>query len=309
MSSPLPSLAPSLPSPLRSPLAAMTETLPEKPLEAETQSPTFPVEEVAKTPAQPADSVIPGVTPLGAPAVTEQDLQPPQPVIPDESFYDATGHPALTGQPQPRPEPADQTVKPGDAVRPAQGSAAGSGGVSPADPPGAAGHGATSDGSDRRSRQRKRQSPEAGRRDGRDRRDHGRAGSAAGTSAAETVSPAATPDNLEEVIVQTPLESGRVRKIEDVVAMTSAAGWPIALVRSDIPDDEWWVQQMVTIQGTTFAARVNFGNEHSLPGSAYRMVFVFLDSPDEVRRFRIAKRFRELPEGIRRSREFRYVRN
>ncbi len=113
---------------------------------------------------------------------------------------------------------------------------------------------------------------------------------------------------LEDVILQQPLESRRVNRMENVVAVTRAKGWPIALVRSDLPDDFWWVQQMVGIRGNAFAARVNFGNEESIPGSVYQMVIVFLDSPDEVRRFRIAKRFKELPEGSRHSREFTFVR-
>lgn len=113
---------------------------------------------------------------------------------------------------------------------------------------------------------------------------------------------------LEDVILQQPLESRRVDRVENVVAVTRAKGWPIALVRSDLPDDFWWVQQMVGIRGNAFAARANFGNEDSIPGSVYHMVIVFLDSPDEVRRFRIAKRFKELPEGSRHSREFTFVR-
>jgi len=113
---------------------------------------------------------------------------------------------------------------------------------------------------------------------------------------------------LEDIILQQPLESRRVDRVEPVVAVTRAKGWPIALVRSDLPDDHWWVQQMVGTRGNAFAARVNFGNEESLPGSVYHLVIVFLDSPDEVRRFRIAKRFKELPEGTRRTREFTFVR-
>lgn len=113
---------------------------------------------------------------------------------------------------------------------------------------------------------------------------------------------------LEDVILQQPLENRRVNRVENVVAMTRAKGWPIALVRSDLPDDFWWVQQMVGIRGNAFAARANFGNENSIPGSVYHMVIVFLDSPDEVRRFRIAKRFKDLPEGSRHSREFTFVR-
>lgn len=112
----------------------------------------------------------------------------------------------------------------------------------------------------------------------------------------------------EDVILQTPAENVPVDRVENVVAATKAKGWPIALVRSDLPDDVWWVQQVIGIQGTSFAARANFGNEYSVSGSAYRMVIVFLDSPDEVRRFRIAKQFKEIPAGVRRSREFFFIR-
>ena len=112
----------------------------------------------------------------------------------------------------------------------------------------------------------------------------------------------------EDVILQQPLESRPVSRVENIVAVTKAKGWPVALVRSDLPDDHWWVQQMVGIRGNAFAARANFGNENSIRGSVYHLVFVFLDSPDEVRRFRIAKQFKELPEGIRRSREFTFTR-
>lgn len=114
---------------------------------------------------------------------------------------------------------------------------------------------------------------------------------------------------IEDVAIQTPVETAPVGRVENVVAMTNAKGWPIALIRSNLPDDVWWVQQVVGIQGNAFAARVNFGNEYSLSGSEYRMVIVFLDSPDEVRRFRIAKQFKDIPEGTRRSREFHYIRN
>jgi hypothetical protein len=114
---------------------------------------------------------------------------------------------------------------------------------------------------------------------------------------------------IEDVLIQTPVENSSVGRVENLLASTRAKGWPIALVRSDLPDDVWWVQQVVGIQGNSFAARVNFGNEYSLSGSVYRMVIVFLDTPDEVRRFRIAKQFKEIPEGTRRSREFRYIRN
>lgn len=113
---------------------------------------------------------------------------------------------------------------------------------------------------------------------------------------------------IEDVLIQSPSVDTPVAQVENLVASTNAKGWPIALVRSDIPEDVWWVQQSVGIQGKSFAARVNFGNRNSLSGSAYKMVIVFLDSPEEVRRFRIAKQFDEIPKGLRRSREFDFVR-
>lgn len=114
---------------------------------------------------------------------------------------------------------------------------------------------------------------------------------------------------FEKVLLHRPSEGAPVAQIEDLLAVTTARGWPVAMIRSDLPDDVWWVQQIVGIQGNSFAGRVNFGNQHSVPGTEYRMVVVFLDTPDEVTRFRLAKQFKEIPNGIRRSREFQYVRN
>lgn len=111
-----------------------------------------------------------------------------------------------------------------------------------------------------------------------------------------------------DVVLQQPFEQRPVQKVENLIATTQEPGWPIALVRSDIPGDAWWVQQMVGIRHRSFASRVNFGNNDSLPGSVYHLVIVFLDSADEARRFRIAKQFKEIPEGLRRSREYTFVR-
>ncbi len=193
------------------------------------------------------------------------------PVRDDSSYYDATRHLALADRLSTADEPA--------TVRPDRDGTAST---------------ATSPATSGETNRRPGSSSRRGRRE----------------KSASTPDPVvvAEDETLEDVVLQTPLESRRVDRVENVVGVTRATGYPIALVRSDLPDDDWWVQQMVGYQGNTFAARVNFGNEDSLSGSAYRMVIVFLDSPDEVRRFRIAKRFKELPKGTRHSREFFYVR-
>ncbi|MEP3478926.1 MAG: hypothetical protein ABJZ55_06740 [Fuerstiella sp.] len=120
---------------------------------------------------------------------------------------------------------------------------------------------------------------------------------------------ASEPKNpVVDILLQQPSERRPVSKVENLIATTQQPGWPIALIRSDLPDDVWWVQQMVGIRNRSFASRVNFGNDNSLPGSVYHLVIVFLDSADEARRFRIAKQFKDLPEGLRRSREFTFIR-
>ena len=209
------------------------------------------------------------------------------------SYYEATGHLALRTQPQ-VPDPLANHVE-----RPA----------SPKEPQAVADAGEVASEKSRKSKSRRSKSEE--------KKSAEAVSDLANADPALPVDPprAGTKssfDNdalLEEVVIQTPVESALVGRVENVVAMTRAGGWPIALIRSDLPDDVWWVQQVVGIQGNSFAARVNFGNEFTLSGSAFSMVIVFLDSPDEVRRFRIAKQFKDIPEGVRHSREFHYIRN
>ena len=244
-------------------------------------------------------------TPL-APALLPTNFPQPTPVVADmgvvdlparpdagASYYEATGHLALRTQAQ-VPDPLANRIEPSAPPKDAQ---------APVD----AGE-VTSERS-RKSKSRRSTSEEKrpdetvsdlAKSDPRPLADLPRSGTKASADDDAFV---------EEVVIQTPVESALVSRVENVVAMTGARGWPIALVRSDLPDDVWWVQQVVGIQGNAFAARVNFGNEYSLSGSTFSMVIVFLDSPDEVRRFRIAKQFKDIPEGVRRSREFHYIRN
>ena len=56
-----------------------------------------------------------------------------------------------------------------------------------------------------------------------------------------------------EMILKNPVESRRARRVENVLAFTNETGWPIAMVRSDLPDSRWWVQQMTAIRGNAFS--------------------------------------------------------
>ncbi len=241
-----------------------------------------------------------GAEPTGPAPLTEQEA-PEYPSRPDvtSTYYQATGHLAmLTEMLVPNPPVSSQNSE--------QHSESG---TTDTDKSGTSDTNEAASGKSRRERNRKSKvSSQAGA-------DQDRVpaaaspGSERGSAMPGSTTEMDQPALIEEVLVQTPVEKAPVGRVENVVAKTTARGWPVALVKSDLPDDVWWVQQMVGIQGDSFGARVNFGNEYSLEGSSYRMVVVFLDSPDEVRRFRIAKQFKQIPEGVRRSREFTYVRN
>lgn len=297
-------------TPARSPRVAMSSTpevrLPIEPHRLETNhtamkerpEPTRSAESVVESvpaPVDPADEVMPEVldsvaelamadladSQSASPEMADSELDsmpeiPQRPIVSD-TYYDATGHLALSSQP---------LVPDAAMIRPAK------------------------DATDPVSEKGDIKKSSEGRRTRKQKKDESTATEPNRQNPANITSASQLPEGpIEDVAIQTPLETQPVGRVENVVAITRAQGWPVALIKSDLPDDVWWVQQMVGIQGTSFNARVNFGNEYSISGTRYHLVIVFLDSPDEVRRFRIAKQFKDIPAGVRRSREFHYIRN
>lgn len=128
-----------------------------------------------------------------------------------------------------------------------------------------------------------------------------------GRVASEPVIDEKIPENIVEVFLQTPKDGMTVNRVEQLYAQSRAPGWPVVLVRSSFDDEEWWAQPISGRRGTQITARVHFGNEGTPRGSAFSMVVLLLDGYEEAVRFRTARRFKEIPKGIRRSQEFMYV--
>jgi hypothetical protein len=103
-------------------------------------------------------------------------------------------------------------------------------------------------------------------------------------------------------------EGSFVDRVTDMVIQTNATGWPVVLARSELDDEPWWAQQSIARRGEHIAVRVHFGNQQSAAGSPFRLVVLFLDTPEEAVRFRLAREFKEIPGGIRRTKEFRFIR-
>ncbi len=117
----------------------------------------------------------------------------------------------------------------------------------------------------------------------------------------------AVPKKLFDMVMHRPQEGVTVNRTEQLYAYTETPGWPVVLVRSNHDNEEWWAQQVVGRRGNLIGAHVNFGSGKTPRGSAFKLVILLLDSEEEAVRFRTARRFNELPPGIRRSREFVYI--
>lgn len=114
-------------------------------------------------------------------------------------------------------------------------------------------------------------------------------------------------ERVEEIFLRRPLDGMTVNRVEQLYAQTTAPGWPVVLVRSSFDDEEWWAQPISGRRGAQITARVHFGNDTTPRGTAFSMVILLLDGYEEAVRFRTARRFKEIPKGIRRSQQFMFV--
>jgi hypothetical protein len=134
------------------------------------------------------------------------------------------------------------------------------------------------------------------------------------TTAKSSASISPTPTTIEpsasvvDVRMLSHPDGSLVDRVSDMVIQTAAQGWPVVLVRSGLKDETWWAQQSIARRGQQIACRVHFGNQQSVAASHFRLVVLFLDTSEEAVRFRSAREFKEIPKGIRRSKEFRFIR-
>ncbi|MBM81047.1 MAG: hypothetical protein CMJ78_10695 [Planctomycetaceae bacterium] len=110
-----------------------------------------------------------------------------------------------------------------------------------------------------------------------------------------------------DLTITTPKE-GPVRRVEGMVARTRSKGWPVAVIRSELPDSPWWVQRTTFFQPPYFKIHLRFGNEDTTGGTRYRLVVLMLDTVEEATRFMTADQITAIPEGLRRSRELNFIR-
>jgi hypothetical protein len=102
-----------------------------------------------------------------------------------------------------------------------------------------------------------------------------------------------------------PSQDAKVEMMSEVTGKVLMRGWPMVLVRADLPDCLWWAQQWAepTAAAGYFKAKVRFGNDKSKDGSRFRLVVVMAKSEEDAKRFQPGSSFKDLPEELPRSAE------
>lgn len=111
-------------------------------------------------------------------------------------------------------------------------------------------------------------------------------------------------DNAGATLVR-PRQDSTVAPQSEVTGKVLTRGWPIVLVRADLPECLWWAQEWAEPTSATgyFKAKVRFGNDKSKDGSRFRVVVVIAKSEEDARRYKPGASFKRIPEDLPKSTE------
>jgi hypothetical protein len=100
--------------------------------------------------------------------------------------------------------------------------------------------------------------------------------------------------NHEVNIQLTPKIVGRVQQIRGT---TNVAGIPVVLVKSDQDNEPWWVQGAPIQAKSQFAAKAQFGNARSIPGTRFRVCVIIVEPTAEYRTGQVVKTLPDVPKS------------
>lgn len=115
-----------------------------------------------------------------------------------------------------------------------------------------------------------------------------------------SVLPAAEPRTDAKSEAKPPVEiklSPRVGRVQEVEGNVNAPGMPIVFIKSGLPTEPWWVQNLPTPTGPKqFKVRLLFGNEKSAPGSQFHVVTVLMPKGAKLQDYKVGTQHHSLPE-------------
>jgi hypothetical protein len=95
-----------------------------------------------------------------------------------------------------------------------------------------------------------------------------------------------------------------VSQRQDLTGNLMSPGVPVVLVRADIVDARWWVQERAIVeQDGSFRVSARFGNEKTRPGVRFDVVVLVLPSAVELNQWKPGDVLEKLPSAVPRSKE------
>lgn len=94
-----------------------------------------------------------------------------------------------------------------------------------------------------------------------------------------------------------PAQDAKVKMITEVAGKLTTKGWPVVVVRSDDPNESWWVQGTAQLgDDGDFICQAQFGNDKTPTGSKFRVAFITLPSSDEADALTVGLALKKLPD-------------
>ena len=84
---------------------------------------------------------------------------------------------------------------------------------------------------------------------------------------------------------------------------SKGGGWPVVLVKSEIPKSFWWVQKVEAYKPGVFKARVHLGNDKTEDRSKFRLVALIFDDKVAADKYRTGSTLTRLPSDVPRSKD------
>jgi|GEM_PF-3265881 hypothetical protein len=99
-----------------------------------------------------------------------------------------------------------------------------------------------------------------------------------------------------------------VSQRQDLTGKLISPGAPVVLVRADIVDARWWVQEHAVVEPDgRFRVSARFGNNKTKPGTRFDVVVLVVPSSVELEQWKPGDVLENLPSTVPRSQEMTAV--
>lgn len=105
-------------------------------------------------------------------------------------------------------------------------------------------------------------------------------------------------------LITYPEPEAKVKTVTEVSGKMTSEGWPVVIVRSNDPNDHWWIQGTAKFgEEGTFTSSARFGNDKTPNGKSFSVAFLTFPSAKAAEAYATGISLESLPIGISMSKE------